>query len=344
MPGQLLSEQRWLENDSHFIIAHQQPATLMDILGSRGIDNNRLLRHTGILYEDVLQGQLAIAPNQLLKLIENSEHLYKGNDLSFVFGHRIFPGNYGSVTDALLQSANLNQALDIACSCHTLISPLITPHKIIDKDYCHIYFYDTSGSGKNQRFILETMMTAFSHLGRWNNTQKAPWRFSFNYPQPEHIEQYQVHLGPELSFNAQFCAMQLPVDYLFEKWKEDSTAYTVARQQCLNILEQQPNCFLYAVIQTLHEHIKSSPSLESTACHFHMSPATFKRKLKKHGARFQSLQDQIRKQMALYLFQHKSYNNEQVAEYLNFNDINNFRRSFKRWTGMTPSLFRNDCI
>ena len=50
--------------------------------------------------------------------------------------------------------------------------------------------------------------------------------------------------------------------------------------------------------------------------------------------------DRVHKHVALYLYQIKGWSNEAVAEYLNFNDPANFRRSFKRWTGSTPTLIR----
>jgi len=37
-------------------------------------------------------------------------------------------------------------------------------------------------------------------------------------------------------------------------------------------------------------------------------------------------------------------NNEQVAAHLHFNDITNFRRAFKRWTGLTPSDSRQQFL
>lgn len=35
------------------------------------------------------------------------------------------------------------------------------------------------------------------------------------------------------------------------------------------------------------------------------------------------------------------YSNEEVAEYLRFTDATNFRRSFKRCTGLVPSAVRD---
>ena len=71
-----------------------------------------------------------------------------------------------------------------------------------------------------------------------------------------------------------------------------------------------------------------------------MSASTLKRKLQKHGTHFQEQLDQARKHVALYLYQVRGYGNEEVAAYLQFNDTTNFRRSFKRWTGLVPSQAR----
>ena len=68
--------------------------------------------------------------------------------------------------------------------------------------------------------------------------------------------------------------------------------------------------------------------------------ATFKRKLKQHGSSFQELQDQLRKQQAVYWLQLQGLNNEESAIKMEFSDIPNFRRAVKRWTGLTPSQLR----
>jgi AraC-like DNA-binding protein len=48
----------------------------------------------------------------------------------------------------------------------------------------------------------------------------------------------------------------------------------------------------------------------------------------------------VRSHAALHLFLTQQIDNEAVAQHLGFHDANNFRRSFKRWTGLTPSLIR----
>ena len=58
------------------------------------------------------------------------------------------------------------------------------------------------------------------------------------------------------------------------------------------------------------------------------------------GTHFQAELDQVRSHVALHLMQFKGMDNSAVAAHLGFHDAANFRRSFKRWTGLTPGLLR----
>ncbi|BDX08454.1 helix-turn-helix domain-containing protein [Planctobacterium marinum] len=72
-----------------------------------------------------------------------------------------------------------------------------------------------------------------------------------------------------------------------------------------------------------------------------ISPATLKRKLKQHGTSFQKLQDLSKAQTALFDLKVKNLTNEQAAQSSQFKNLPNFRRTIKRWTGMTPSELKS---
>lgn len=330
----------WIENDSRFIAAHQQPATLISLALSRQIEINRLLRGTGIFHRDILQQKLMISPLQYRKLIENAWQLIPRRDTSFLLGHQLFPGSYGQASELLQQACSLQQALEVIKLCQLQFSPLMALNTRLDDNLLHIHFIDTCGLGQQRSFVLETLMTGLSQLGRWHNLPRLPWAFHFSYKAPDYREQYDVHLGGEIHFNAQVDAMTLPVKHLHETWLDAQKADFSELLPDPNGIEASDSQWLEAVYLFLQENIRQCPSMERCAEHFYMSPATFKRKLTKHQTSFQKLQDSIRKAEAVYLFDHKGWTNEQVADYLNIGDINNFRRAFKRWTGMTPSLFK----
>ncbi len=336
-----------LENDSRFIPAHQQPALLIDMALSRGIDTHRLLKNTGIFYEDILKGELLISPEQYARLIGNIRKLLPARDTSFLFGHRMFPGNYGPATEALLKAGSLQQMLEILCQHHLLTSPLITPVMVTDDHACHISFIDNCGNTEHWPFLLEATMAGISHLSRWlsgdESRNKYPWEFSFSHKRPEYIEQYEVNFGSHLKFDAQVDGLSIPKEYLFRPWPNGShTAFSIASRQAEEQTKDKVLLLedLYRYLSRESQSASAAPSLEQCADYFGFSSATLKRKLKKHRTNFKFQQDRVCKQIAIYLLQHKGYTNDQVAAYLNYGDVNNFRRSFKRWTGMTPSLFR----
>lgn len=103
---------RWYEADSRFIAGHYQPATLIDLALSRDIDSHRLLRGTGLFYDDIVAGHTRLSPQQCFGLIANAQRLLEADDSSFLFGQRLWPGHYGPASHALQQAQNLHQALE----------------------------------------------------------------------------------------------------------------------------------------------------------------------------------------------------------------------------------------
>ncbi|UPQ84157.1 AraC family transcriptional regulator [Pseudomonas knackmussii] len=330
------------ECDTRFIAAHHQPAVLIDLALSRGIDSHQLLRGSGVFYDDVTSGEARISPDQLRVLIGNAQRLLGADDSSFLFGQRLLPGHYGEVSHALTHAASLQQALEQLQQFRALLSPLLTPRLLQDEKQLHLFWTDSCGTGE-QRFLSEASLTAVVAMSRRLLGARLPWRFHLAYPQPRHIEQYWVHMGEDLTFDSQMTMMSLPIEYLHQPWPNASaTAGRVALQASQAQLEKLgcTSSFIDQLYDYLHANIRSPLNLERVAQAFDMSPASLKRKLHKHGTGFQEQLDQVRKHVALYLYQMKGYSNEEVANYLCFNDTTNFRRSFKRWTGIAPSALR----
>ncbi|MEK1906450.1 MAG: AraC family transcriptional regulator ligand-binding domain-containing protein [Pseudomonas sp.] len=333
----------WYENDSRFIPGHWQPAVLLDLALSRGLDSHRLLRGSGLFHEDILAGQAKLSPQQFRCLIDNSQRLLAADDSSFLFGQRLLPGHYGAASHALQQAGNLQQALDILRQQRALLSPLLSPRVLLDEQQVHIYWLDSCGAGEQQRFLLEAGMTALVGMSRWLSGERLPWRCSFSHAQPRYVEQYWVHLGENVQFGAPLDVISLPREYLHKPWPGASlTAGKVAQQHSRAQLDELG--FDASLLDRLYSHllgnIRQAPQLDSVAAAFGMSASTLKRKLQKHGTHFQEQLDLARKHVAIYLYQVQGYSNDEVAAYLQFHDATNFRRSFKRWTGLAPSALR----
>ncbi len=93
-----------------------------------------------------------------------------------------------------------------------------------------------------------------------------------------------------------------------------------------------------AILPELH---KGSLSMDAVAAGLAMSRQTLYRRLKDEGATFAEVHDDLRQRMARdYLGARKVSVNE-TAYLLGFSEASSFVRAFKRWTGMSPTGFRD---
>lgn len=333
----------YFERDQRCLRTDGLPTILVDLCLQRDINSHRLLRGSGLFLEDVQSGRSALSAEQCLQLLGNAEHLLGASDSPFLLGQRLLPAPLGSASQALSLPGNLQEALELLVELRVLLSPLLSPQLLLDEQYAYLLWRDSCGLGAQRRFMVEVMSTAVVAMSRRLGGTALPWRLYFRHTQPRYIEQYWVHLGEDLHFASPCDAMRLPRVYITRAWQQASpTASQLARQQAQAELASLPGpcSLLDALHHWLLQQARRSAGLEQAAAAFAVSPSTLKRKLSRHGTSYQNEHDLARLHLALYLYQIRGYSNEQVANYLHFHDATNFRRSFKRWTGLAPSALR----
>lgn len=320
------------------IPAHHQPALALEYGRSRDAATADLLKGTGLV--DGGNGGRLVAPSQYLQLVANTLRVLDSPDTSFMLGQMLLPGHDGAASHALVQAPNLRVLLHTLCRYHARLTPLLRPRFQTWDGVALLYWVDAYGAPGIRPALVEMVMTAVVALCRWLGGERLPWRFCFNRGAPAHIEQHQVHLGSALRFNCQLDAMLIPASCLDRPWPRASEAVSrIALQAAQDEPARAPG-LLAALYDYLLERVREAPTLERSAADFGVSPATFKRHLLRHHTHFQGELDQVRTHVALWLFQAEQADNDTVAHHLGFHDAANFRRSFKRWTGLTPAPLR----
>lgn len=322
---------RYSQATDPIVAARHQPALVLDYARSRDV---------------AIAAPVAgwLAPRTYLQLLADVSAALASPDTSFMLGQQMLPGHYGAVSHVLLHAQTLRQALDTLVAWQGRLCPLLSPRWREEGGLAVLYWSDSFGAPGQLPFLVEMHMTAVVALCRWLSGQRLPWRFCFNRCSPRQRAQHEVHLGPDLQFDCHLDAMLIDAAWLDRPWpRGNATAAAVA----LDDLAREPDvapALLVALYDYLLEHIRCGPTLEGCAAAFGISAATLKRHLARHGTHFQAELDQVRTHVALYLFKMRRYDNEAAAAYLGFHDATNFRRSFKRWTGQTPSLLRSGLL
>lgn len=82
------------------------------------------------------------------------------------------------------------------------------------------------------------------------------------------------------------------------------------------------------------------PNLDEISVMFDMSRRTFERKLSREGSSFMAIKEQYLKRKSFELLQDSNASVKEIAEQLNYANSQNYIRSFRRWTGVTPLTYR----
>jgi AraC-like DNA-binding protein len=82
------------------------------------------------------------------------------------------------------------------------------------------------------------------------------------------------------------------------------------------------------------------PDFDELADDMKMTPATMRRRLNEEGESYQSIKDQLRRDLAIGYLSHSSRSVVDIALELGFAEPSAFHRAFRKWTGASPGQFR----
>lgn len=301
---------------------------LYALLAVRHEQPEMFLSGTGLFPADLQRRTALIAPSQLFRFARQSLRL-GADDLPVQLGHRLLYCN-DPLAQALLAANSLSQGLRLLARYQALWALPVQVRTASAERYCYLDFHCPLGRADLARFFL---LCASSVMDEW-----LKLRFAL---QPR----WQLPLMP--SIDALFSQAQasplwrlrLPSQAfsLRPDAATDAADYRELQTQCRQLWLRLParQSLLAVCLKFLRP--RPQATLAELAGYLGLSPATLKRRLKEEGTGFQQLQDGLRGQQALALLTDRGWTNQRLAEFFQISDVNNFRRAFKRWTGVTPS-------
>jgi len=91
----------------------------------------------------------------------------------------------------------------------------------------------------------------------------------------------------------------------------------------------------------LRQHLAGElPSLEAVGESLSLTPQTLRRRLRDEGQGYQSLKDDLRRDVAIEYLARADLTLVAIAEKLGFSEPSTFHRAFKKWTGVAPGEYR----
>lgn len=171
----------------------------------------------------------------------------------------------------------------------------------------------------------------------------APRVLELAYPAPDHAADYSVMFGCEVRFDAPRNRVVIDAPWLRTVMPADNAA---SAQQIIALCEDQmpagqPRSEIVAVVERLLRlHLAENPRLVDIAAELHLTERTLRRQLQAAHTSFSELHDRVRDESARALLADSRMSIAHVGAAVGFKDAREFRRAFKRWTGMAPREMR----
>ena len=167
--------------------------------------------------------------------------------------------------------------------------------------------------------------------------------------EPHHAALAELAGGP-LRFEAPFNCLRFPAHYL-EQHIPSGDPYLsalarkeldaqLARSAPTNAATPAPLSLLEQVRERLAARLALDASLEAVASDLGLSARTLRRRLAAVGASFQVVLEDTRRARAISCLVDTDIAVDDVGALLGYGDPANFRRAFRRWTGLSPSAYR----
>lgn len=326
------------QNDQLILPTYLAPALLIDLAEMYGVNPNRILKGTPVFIEGLISVNQCVSVEQLIQMIRNLHESIVHPEVQFLFGQRYIETLTHPALNAIAYSQNIKEAIQRYVEFHIYLSPWLTPvayysdHKII--------LFWLNSQERHATSLVISAMTAVRTILLNSTQEELKMNYHFVGAEPEFIEQFWEHLGENIQFNSLVNAIQIDIQECIQKQNYQTSAMRQAYYHQAKVLQQQSGLeqsFLQEVHHFLIRNIHQAPNLEECAEYFQISIASFKRRLNKHNTSYQQMLDQARLFTSIQLKTLFAYNDEQVADYLNINDIHNFRRAFKRWSNVVVS-------
>src|SRR5262245_9692022 len=177
-------------------------------------------------------------------------------------------------------------------------------------------------------------------------TEIAPLQVSFTHSAPEHQDEHHRFFRGSVRFGAGSNSMILSAtDAARPIQAADEALSSIVRRRLEKILAerdaQPPGLLSGRVRQMLVEHLGETPLTPQTVARsVAVSRRTLSRRLAEEGTSFRDILDDVRREFACALLQDRTLSVADVAFFLQYSEPTAFYRSFRRWTGRTPSEYR----
>ncbi|WP_394831568.1 AraC family transcriptional regulator [Pendulispora rubella] len=309
-----------------------------------GLDVGVWLMRSGLTAAALDDLELEDLPFDLFRrLIVDAIALSEEPALGLLVGQRLQVQTHGVLGYAAQSSGSLRQALGLFESFTRTRISLVDIEADGRRDETRVRLVERRDLGDVRRPVLEAVnMAAKNILDAISMGTAAIHLVSFPFEAPSYASFAERLFGCRTRYGGAWAGFTIPNRVLDVPLRAaDPLAFREAVRTCERELERLATTETFAgrVRRVLLEHQNGFPSLEVTARILHVTPRTMHRRLLDEGTSFREILEDLRHQLAKEHMKAGRFTLQEIAYRLGYTDFANFRRAFKRWEGVAPTVY-----
>ncbi len=258
------------------------------------------------------------------------------------FGQGMVLSMHGSLGLAIQGATNLNEVAMLAEKYHLTRANFRNLEQINSKNYSYLQLRESHPQYDVYFSMAEliSFQLVISNLLMPYDLQEH-CTVHLKSSEPENFP-WEMIKGYQLKFNQDHNQLEIPA-----KWMNlvitptDIELAGLAKDQCQQIMEElSPQGLVNEIRQKLKLHPRKNTSLNAMADQLNLSPSTLQRRLKELNTSYKDIKLDLRLLISTKLLLSSKYTIEKISEDLGFCDGSSFSKSFKKFSGQTPSDYR----
>lgn len=317
----------------------------------------RQLMRKGLAIETILNGtQLSkywlthdnevISSDQYIMLVHNALNLTQNPALGLEMWSINFLFELGIYGYAIMSSATLGESLSVAEQYLELSGGLMNHTAYINNGL--LYLEATPAFPfPDQRFLVFAFEEVLSQiLGACRMLVSQPIYIKeayLTYPKPSHAYRYAEFIQGPIYFGAEKNLIIVPESILSLQTITGLPGMkSTYNQFCREMLAKlkQADTLIDDIRRLIFASINNPPHVSDIARELQMSSRTLYRKLKMNHMTYQDILDEIRAEISKDYLLKTNLSIDQISDLVGFSETTTFRRTFKKWLGVSPSHFR----
>jgi len=321
---------------------------LIELANDKGISGEKLLAGSSLSPQQLRVGE-TVDEDSYNALCCRAAELTEEASLGLELGCRLGINTMGVVGQALMSCKNLEQSLEVMFTYLRIVAPSARLGFRKEAGHCILSYEVPEHSSISPHFFTEAFAASIQVSTRFLLNGPIPEAEQhFDFPATDHGLVFADIFSVPVHYNSKESAIYFPREALTLPISTASPAAAeIYRSQCeLQLRELGMNArYVDKITARLQNYSEQFPGAAEMAAILNTSERSLRRHLSSEKSSYQKLLDDVRTKLACNFLKDTDLSIAEIGNKVGIEDIANFRRTFRRWTGLTPREWRstNSC-